>query len=89
VRTPGEIKRDMKYPSPEVKTRCMNEVARYLRDAYKCGIYSEVIEKLTLSRYYFGIDSNELTQLLSEKYKCKEICDKIKLLKKYIWKNMK
>jgi len=82
VRTPGEIKRDMKYPSPEVKTRCMNEVARYLRDAYKCGIYSEVIEKLTLSRYYFGIDSNELTQLLSEKYKCKEICDKIKLLKK-------
>ncbi|GAE90914.1 hypothetical protein [Acetivibrio straminisolvens] len=82
MRAPNEIKRDMKYPSPEVKTRCMNEVARYLRDAYKCGIYSEVLEKLALSRFYFGIDSNELMELLSRKYKCKEICDKTKLLKK-------
>ncbi|RXE57965.1 hypothetical protein [Acetivibrio mesophilus] len=82
MRAPNEIKRDMKYPSPEVKTRCMNEVARYLRDTYKCGIYSEALEKLYLSKLYFGIDLDELMEMLSEKYKCKEICDKTKLLKK-------
>ncbi|HOM01891.1 MAG TPA: hypothetical protein PLH43_03580 [Acetivibrio sp.] len=87
MRAPNEIKKDMRYPSPEVKAKCMNEVARYLKDAYKFGIYSEVIEKLTLSRFYFGIDSDELMELLSEKYQCREICDKIKLLKKIYMEN--
>jgi len=31
-----------------------------------------VIEKLTLSRYYFGIDSNELTQLLRKSINAKK-----------------
>jgi hypothetical protein len=82
VRTPKEIKKDMEYPSAQVKTRCMNEVARYLRDAYKCGIYSEALEKIVSSQYYFGIDSEELMELLSEKYQCREICDNARLLRK-------
>ncbi|NLM59009.1 MAG: hypothetical protein GX194_07810 [Clostridium sp.] len=82
MRTPKEIKKDMEYPSAQVKTRCMNEVARYLRDAYKCGIYSEALEKIVSSQYYFGIDSEELMELLSEKYQCREICDNARLLRK-------
>ncbi|HBN83914.1 MAG TPA: hypothetical protein DDZ89_08730, partial [Clostridiales bacterium] len=77
-----EIKKDMEYPSPEVKIRCMNEVARYLRDACDCGMYSEVLDKLTSSKYRFGMDANELMALLSERYKCNEICDKVKSIKR-------
>lgn len=75
------IKKDMQYPSPEVKARCLTEVARYLLNAYKCGVYSEVLDKLVFSKYFFNIDSEELMELLSNRYKCKEICDKANLLK--------
>ncbi len=77
----SEIKRDMKYPSAEVKERCMNEVARYLRDAYECAAYSEALGRLIGSKYYFGIDSDELMKLLKETYKCCELCENAILLR--------
>lgn len=75
MRSYTEIKREMQYPSAEVKERCLNEVARYLRDAYECAAYSEAIGKLVGSKYYFGIDFNELMGLLKEKYKCSTLCE--------------
>ena len=76
MRSISEIRRDMEYPSPEVKTRCMNEVARYLRDAYECGVYSKALDKLSGCDYYFRIDPDELMELLTNRYDCGELCEK-------------
>lgn len=88
MRPYNEIKREMKFPSAEVKERCMNEVARYLRDAYECAAYFEALRKLAGSNYYFGIDTDELMKLLKETYKCRELCEKATLLRQLYTKKI-